>query len=159
MDNEIKLVGTDFLIDLNEFKYNLKEQCYSSEVKMYLQLPVSEIKNIGNFLGKVVDDKREEDELLDKNFLFVINDIDNKFPNLELEGSDLTLSIGEFLLDDEFNLEFQIWASILTNKKLKEISEIQDNTWIFMDSSKSGEEINKIWERRWGIRIKEIKMK
>ena len=154
MENEIKLIGTDFLIDINNFKYDLDAQCYSAEVKSYIQLPVSELKNIGNFLEKVVEDDCEE--LADKNFRIIINGIDEKSLNLEIEGSEFALSIENYLLDTEFNLGIQIWDSRLTNKKLREISEIQDRTWISMNKSDSGEEINKVWDRKWEIIINEI---
>ena len=88
MENEIKLIGTDFLLDLNYFKYDLDAQCYSAEVKSYIQLPVSELKNIGNFLEKVV--KNDCEEFGDKNFQIVINELsekNEKSADLELEGS------------------------------------------------------------------------
>ena len=154
MENEIKLIGTDFLLDLNYFKYDLDAQCYSAEVKLYIQLPVSELKNIGNFLEKIVEDDCEE--LADKNFRIIINGIDEKSANLELEGSEFVLSIEDYLLDSEFNLEIQIWASKLTNKKLREISEIQNRTWITINEYEDKGEILKTWNKKWEIIINEI---
>ena len=122
----------------------------------FSSIPISYFKIIGCFFEKLAEDINEGEEYEeDKYFKFTIKD-ENKNYLFEIEGKCLTLSINQdLLLELESNVEISIYSE-LDDHKLKEISELQNRTWINIDETRTGEEINEIWENKWSMTIEEI---
>jgi hypothetical protein len=150
MKYKLELNGTDFSIEIKDIVFDKK---YSATIEFNILLDILYLCKIGHFLENIIKNSSEEEELLDKKFKIEIKDVgkDSLFI-----GNFLTLSVKDFEIDTKFNLNVSLWSEGITTNKIKEISKIQKKTWYNMDSNLTGDEINKIWDKKWQVIIEEM---
>jgi hypothetical protein len=129
---------------------------YSATIEFNILLDILYLCEIGGFLENTIKTGLDEEELLDKKFKIEIKGIGKDSLFTEFIGDFLTLSINDFQIDTKFNLNTSIWLEEITTDKIKEISKIQKKTWYNIDSNLTGEEINKIGDKKWQIIIEEM---
>ena len=153
MINKLDLIGADFSLEINKLEYG--ELC-AADLEYMITLPVSEIKKIGYFLEEIIGTDRNEG-IWDKNFLITINEMDKKSQKLELIGTDMTISIPTHLINIDFEFGINIWAEKLTKEKMREITFIQEKTWLNSKADMNQIDVSKIWEQKWKLTVEEVK--
>ena len=150
----MELNGTDFLININDLNADLFiNNIYNAEVEFSIDLPLVEMMNFVVFLELAVTEDCD-----DKEFEIVVHDLSpSAGAELKLEGSGLSWLVPAAILDSTFTLELKMWCR-LTNADIVNISELQKKTGVDIDDNLSVDEINAIWEKKWEIAVKDVKL-
>ena len=148
----MELNGTDFLINIVDLSASLVPKAdvptYIAEVEFSIDLPFINLVSLADFLEMVV-----VGDLDSKEFKISVTSADGD-DNIKLKGYGLSWGVPVTVLDDSFILELKLWCELL-DADIMNISRLQSKTWIEIDDSLSGAEINAVWERKWLLCIEE----
>ena len=150
MNNYVELGGKDFIISINDISADLfADNKYIAEVEYSVDLPFIKMINFSNFLESIV---WKED--LD-NMKFKISVSSEDIPEFQLGGYGLSWGVPATVLGDSFILELKLWCDV-SDADIKNISQLQKITWVDIDDSLSGDEINAVWERKWCVNVEVV---
>ena len=149
MNNYVELGGKDFIISINDISTDLfTDNKYIAEVEYSIDSPFVGMINFSNFLESIVWKKDLDD------MVFKISVSSDDIPKFQLDGYGLSFGMPTTVLGDSFVLELNLWCQ-LSDADIMNISRLQSETWIEIDDSLSGDEINAVWERKWCLCIEE----